>query len=567
MAIDYAAFVSFSAKDQISGVVDKARKNTEAGSKRMSESFAGAGRSADTLKEKIRGIGKIAGGVAIGALIAKGLQVGIRAVKNFVSSVGEYTARADEIRVSAMKIGMSAENFQRLSYAAASSNVDVGKLTTGFNTLNKSLGEMSRGQGALYKYLETTNRSLLSQVKNCKSNVQVFKTLADALKKETDITKKASLGTAAFGRQWAELLPLLSQGAEGIEKLGDNIPNLISDRNLAMASLWRSNLAEIKRHIQGFGDILRSAVIRHVGVYVLMLKDCITTNRELIATKINEFVVKFVNFVKAAIPVVISFFNFIKKLVITVYHFRKEIIAIGATIKVLQALVTGAKAVNSAMLLLKGTTAATGGGMFASLSKLPQLFARIATAIGGVTLGVVGLFAASLIGIQMLINKKYEALNNAVAKEYGLDREEMAEVRNTANERIATHNTNVTRMEDLLATNRQLRERALAFEGEDAAAKYNHTISQTELWLKANPRIQPDDDSLFEELRKDAALKKAQKDENDPMKKLEEELAKLNGNFEDYMSDFNIFADSTSPAQLRWKNMGYDFYETMRLGV
>jgi len=97
MGLDWKAFVNFGGKDEISGVVDNARKSTEKASKGMGDSLSETGKKADTLKEKIGGIGDIAKGVALGNLISKGIESAISGANNrelIKEKIHEYVQKA-----------------------------------------------------------------------------------------------------------------------------------------------------------------------------------------------------------------------------------------------------------------------------------------------------------------------------------------------------------------------------------------------------------------------------------------------------------------------------------------
>jgi hypothetical protein len=383
--MNWKAFTTFTAKDEISGAVEKAQKNTEKSSKRMGEDIEKTGRKVDGLASKW---GDIAKGVAVGTLIAAGVTKGISALKNLTASVGEFAARCDTVRVSAMKIGVSTEGFQRLAYAAETNNVSVDKLSSGFNLLNKQLGEMQRGQGSLYKYLGDNNKALLGQVQSAKSNSEVFGILADAISQETDIAKRAALGTAAFGKSWSELYPLLAQGAEGIKKAGDAIPSLISDRQIAAANLWNNSIGEIKRNIQGFGDVIRNAVIQYVGPYVLALKEWITANREIIKARIHEYVQKAVNVFKKAVSVIAEVIKKVQSVVKFFQEWGRLILVIGGSVAVFWGFVSAIVAIKNAITVAK-----------AAMTAFNAVVAANPIAI------VVLVIAAAVAGFMLLANK------------------------------------------------------------------------------------------------------------------------------------------------------------------
>jgi hypothetical protein len=404
MALDWKALVNFGGKDEISGAVDKARKTTEKAGKGMGDSLRETGKHADALKSKIGGIGDIAKGVAIGNLITKGVTMAAGAIKNLVLSVDDFVQRADNARISAMKIGLSAEGFQKLSYAASSAGVSTDKLQAGFNSLNKNLGS-----GGLVKFLADTDKALLSQVKSAKTNTEVFNIMADAISKENDIAKRSALGVSAFGKSWAELYPLLSQGAEGIRKAGDAIPNLINDRQISAAKLWNSTIGEMKAHIQGFGDVIRNAVIQHVGPLLLALKTWIENNRELIKQKIQEYVQKAVVIFKKAVGVVHDLIEKVQRVIAFFKAWGPIILAVGATVGVLWGIVSAVIAIKNAVVATKAAFAILNAVVLANPIVLivTAIVAAVAALIAGFVLLMkkVGGFKEALIVVGQTIMK------------------------------------------------------------------------------------------------------------------------------------------------------------------
>ena len=409
MALDWKAFVSFGGKDQISKAVGTAAKNTEKSAGKMGDAVAGAGKKVDGLKSKFSDLGTIAGGVAIGNLISSGVQKAAAAMKNLVMSVDEFAVRADNIRVSAMKVGLSSEGFQRLTYAANTSNVATEKLAAGFNALNKNLGS-----GALVKHLDGTNKALLDQVKSAETNEQAFMTIADAISKETDIAKRAALGNAAFGKSWAELYPMLVRGAEGIQKAADAIPNLISEDQIAAAQLWNSTIGEIKRNLQAFGDVMRNAVINTVGPYLLQLQNWIVINREMINQKIAEAVQKAVVIFKRMVSIIQ---DLIKKLQAVIKFFKDWgpiILAVGGTIGVLFGIVKAVIAIKNAVMVAKAAFAILNAVM--AVNPVMLIVMAVAAAIAGFVLLTkkVGSFKAALEVVAQTIMKYLLAPLNLV---------------------------------------------------------------------------------------------------------------------------------------------------------
>ena len=320
MAYNFQASTVFSGTDQISQAVKKAQTNTKKSTGKMGKSLDDTGKHADALKTKIGSIGDIAKGVALGSLIAKGITAAAQQVKGLINSIGEYADRVDNIRTSAQKIGLGAQEFQKLSWAAESNNVSVDQIQSGFLNLNKSLGS-----GSLMKHLAETNSGLAATVKQAKTNTEIFNLFAGAIAKENDVAKRAALGASAFGKSWADLYPLLSQGAEGIKASGDAIPHLIGNREIAASKLFNSTIFEVKKNIQGFADVIRNAVINSAGGYLILLKEWIVTNREMIKDKIQEYVERAVAAVKKAVGVIQNLIKSVQKIIKFFKDFGKVI--------------------------------------------------------------------------------------------------------------------------------------------------------------------------------------------------------------------------------------------------
>jgi hypothetical protein len=138
-----------------------------------------------------------------------------------VAAVGIATQKTaemgDEYAKTARIIGMTAETFQELDYAAKMSGID--NLSNSLEKLNKSVADVKSGTGSLTNYLKENDRQLLSQLQNVNSNEEAFNLLMDAINRAPDEFSRAELATAAFGKSGQDLILMANEGAEGISKL------------------------------------------------------------------------------------------------------------------------------------------------------------------------------------------------------------------------------------------------------------------------------------------------------------------------------------------------------------
>jgi hypothetical protein len=305
--LDWAVKTIFQGKDMISQSIKAAQKSTGQFEDAAKKSFKGAEGAADSFRNKLHLIGNMGAGVFLGNMLTKGAEAGARALRSLVDSVPEYTNRIDALGKSAQKIGLPVESFQKLSWAAELANVSGEQLTGVFNTLNKNLGS-----GSLVKFLNENNRALAAQVKGARSNEEVFYSLADAIAQEADIGRRAALGNAAFGKSWADLVPMIAEGSDAVKAAADSIPDLVSSDSRPPAGTWNDTWSEITRTFRGFADTVREALVQYVVPYVVRLKEWIKENRELIKTKIQDFIQGMVEGIKRLIPVVQTGLKFIR---------------------------------------------------------------------------------------------------------------------------------------------------------------------------------------------------------------------------------------------------------------
>jgi hypothetical protein len=349
---DWAVKAVFSAKDMISNAVKNAGASMGRFEDQTRKSLEGAGKEADGFIAKMKSIGQIAAGVALGNLITKGVNLGLNALTRLKDSLPEYTGRIDTLAKIAQKVGLSAESFQKLNWAAELSDVSTEKLSGAFNALNKNLGS-----GALVKYLAETDRALYDQVKAARSNEEVFYRMADAIGGEQDIARRAALGNAVFGKSWADLVPMIADGSEAVKEAAASIPDLASSSAIARAQTWNDTWTEITRSIRGFADVLREAAVTHLLPYVQVVKEWIAENRELVKQKIAEYVKRVVGFVREAVTFVRDLIPKIKTVMGIFERWGPAIAVMGGAAAVFFGVVNAVNAVSNAVKIAKGAFA------------------------------------------------------------------------------------------------------------------------------------------------------------------------------------------------------------------
>ncbi|SHE68197.1 hypothetical protein SAMN02745157_0701 [Kaistia soli DSM 19436] len=122
------------------------------------------------------------------------------------------------------KIGITSDQLQELRYGAQLAGVETETLDGALLIFTRNLGNaelgLGKARGAL-KELGVEFEELKGQ-----SPAEIFGKVADGLARIEDPMKRNALAAQLFGRSGAELGPLLSEGAKGLEAYADNARSL-----------------------------------------------------------------------------------------------------------------------------------------------------------------------------------------------------------------------------------------------------------------------------------------------------------------------------------------------------
>jgi hypothetical protein len=171
---------------------------------------------------------------------------------NATAEAGDAAAKTGRI------IGITAEEWQELSYAAEASGVSSDTLKGSMEKLNKTMGDVKNGTGSLTAYLEQNNKSLLKSLQGAGDTEDAFMLLMTAIKDAPDDFTRANLAQQAFGKSGQELILMSKEGADGISSLREEARKygVISNENAAKSEAYLDAQARMKAANEGFKDSL-----------------------------------------------------------------------------------------------------------------------------------------------------------------------------------------------------------------------------------------------------------------------------------------------------------------------
>jgi hypothetical protein len=248
--------------------------------------------SVSRMSDKIQEVNKKASGSFLNLKNAAIVTLGVMAIGKIKSFAEEFANTGDEIAKTSSRLGMTSVELQRLRYAMGQQGVSSETLTQSFETLNKNLGLLQTGQGALFSKLKKNNPEMLNQIRNTKSNSEAFSLLMDAMDKTTDATEKAALSTIAFGGAGQMMILASKGGSKTINDLGNKMEKfgVISNEDAMKAEALNDSIDNLNKAFGGLVNQGYVPVLQKMEPLITKMADYISENKKFIALGIEKVI-------------------------------------------------------------------------------------------------------------------------------------------------------------------------------------------------------------------------------------------------------------------------------------
>lgn len=139
------------------------------------------------------------------------------AQKTLTGLFTSFASYGDKIAKMAQRTGIAAQSLSELEYVASQSGTSIDTFETAIKKMEQTLAQAANGSSAAMQRLEMLGLSLADLAN--KTPDQQFRTIAAAIASLPDPAQRAAAAMGMFGRSGTELIPLMNQGADGIENL------------------------------------------------------------------------------------------------------------------------------------------------------------------------------------------------------------------------------------------------------------------------------------------------------------------------------------------------------------
>lgn len=207
--------------------------------------------SADNIDKKLDAASKA--GEAFGKKLVAALSVGaiVAGFKRVIDSM-------DEVVKSAQSAGVTAEEWQKLAYAADLSGVSAQSMGTALGKLSVQLVEVDTATTDAAKAL----RAMGVTAKD--TSGEALAKIADQFAKMPDGAEKTAAAIKLFGKAGAEMIPLLNGGSAALKELGDEAERygaVIGGNTLKQAEAFNDNLTRLGTVSKGIAGQITAGLL------------------------------------------------------------------------------------------------------------------------------------------------------------------------------------------------------------------------------------------------------------------------------------------------------------------
>jgi hypothetical protein len=159
----------------------------------------------------------------------------------------------------ASQAGVSTTALQSYQYAASQAGMTAEEMQTALTKLTKSIGDAVDGEKAAIEGFRAMGVSILDAQGKTRSTEAVLKDIADAYQRSGDKAKAAADLTELFGRSGQKLIPVLSQGAQGLsdfEQAAIRAGVVLDEKAIKQADEAADKIAELTLEFQKLSQSL-----------------------------------------------------------------------------------------------------------------------------------------------------------------------------------------------------------------------------------------------------------------------------------------------------------------------
>jgi len=224
------------------------------------------GKEADvSLGQKFGNIAKNA--VAIGSAVVGAASVVGGGLMRMVMSSSDTLGALDD---AAQRVGMTAEAYQEWAYVAKQSGLEVGKLEAAMKKQQTVFSDAVNGS----KTASAAYSALGIDITKIGTASEAFDVVMARLSQMDDETQRNAIANDLFGKSYADLIPVLNQGADGMNNIkqeAHDLGGVISNEAVQGAADFGDAIERLKTGFAGMSNNLMAGLMPVAQTIVDML--------------------------------------------------------------------------------------------------------------------------------------------------------------------------------------------------------------------------------------------------------------------------------------------------------
>jgi hypothetical protein len=269
--------------DQAANIFDQLGVRIRAIGDKIQAAWGRAFSSIGSAAQRVSGVlGRVFSGW--GAFIG-GFGIGT-ALDSMVSGMNELVKTVDELAPQATSLGLTIQEFQRLSLWAKEGGVPVNKMATSLQNLTRTMGGVNEGLKGFGKAEDAFRAlGLLDEATGrlkAQNAPELLRQLGPALAAIADPGERAARAAAILGTSWRDMLPLLLQGPDAMDKAAEASKRLgeISPDMQKAAEDYKKATADFAQSLSSLRMGIGATLIPVLTPAIKELTDFIAANRE-----------------------------------------------------------------------------------------------------------------------------------------------------------------------------------------------------------------------------------------------------------------------------------------------
>ena len=205
-------------------------------------------------------------------------------------------ASGDQFDKLSQKSGISAKTLSQWTHAANMSGLSTEQFGANILKLNQQMAAAAQGNKSAQLAFRRAGVSIRDSAGNLKTADQVMLEMSNTFKKMPEGIYKSDLAMAIFGKSGSDMIPLLQGGSDAIRDLikqSDELGMTFSNDDAKSSAEFCDSLDTLKKSARGVFNTIGKQLIPIITPLIQSTAKWISANRELIATKVGEFLENF----------------------------------------------------------------------------------------------------------------------------------------------------------------------------------------------------------------------------------------------------------------------------------